>query len=491
MVPQMYEPSRHWLSSTVNTTWKGFCDDLTGYLEALMISRSQEMTSAPFTVNEPNHAGAIVRLWACLSHHWSQARAEIPTISKEEVVAQLGAAKGWTGNGNLGGDPINDVLLAELVIQRDPDATQLFHQRYETLLKGWISKTIQVGAVDCDICFSDFVEDLVRHLPGVRDEATENRTEALYGPPGRKTWVQRMTKTVLQYQNATGETVQVALHDWLTNSLRQTATGTPSTRPQPEDRWNRSAEKLSGYASPHASLIAYRGQCGLQLFLITCLKRFLMKWGRRQGENQDPRTIHTTEVLGNSPVFSTETTEEIFLDEDCADLFEEAFSTAFSLLIDRARRSKSNTQELQGELARVANDWRSKKAHLESGSMTTSSSSPASAWQSALIQDAPIQPSAAGTERDSVSRRRLGMLLLILSGGLKNNQIAKIYHQREDVTSRDIHSAANLVKEFLNEADGVDGAYSDCQKSLGAERLGDVFAKSVSSILQPQPKEEQ
>lgn len=80
---------------------------------------------------EPLYASCANRLWNCWQYHWQQA-AELGGGLADgfEVAARLEQGLGFRGGGQLGGNPLEDVVLATAVAAGDPHAKERFCERF-------------------------------------------------------------------------------------------------------------------------------------------------------------------------------------------------------------------------------------------------------------------------------------------------------------------------------------------------------------------------
>lgn len=72
----------------------------------------------------------LTRLWRCLRHHWKQAVEMNVQTELPDVVERIQAGQGYRGGGQLGGNPLRDVVLAVAMTRRDENAPRVFHSDY-------------------------------------------------------------------------------------------------------------------------------------------------------------------------------------------------------------------------------------------------------------------------------------------------------------------------------------------------------------------------
>ena len=112
---------------------------------------------------EPLYAACAARLWRCWEYHWRQA-AELAggRVDGFQVAARLEQGLGFCGKGQLGGNPLQDVVLAAAVLQREPVAIERFSERFRDRALALARKT-NPRISDLE----DWWSQLMVHLAGV------------------------------------------------------------------------------------------------------------------------------------------------------------------------------------------------------------------------------------------------------------------------------------------------------------------------------------
>jgi RNA polymerase sigma factor (sigma-70 family) len=131
MAMELFEEDRSWLQQQPGMSpWENGCSRLVQQLDAWL-----EEYCGGFGSRLPVGAGRIDyqrRLWHCWRHHWQDA-----TLTSEgkadgrKVAEQIRQGRGFKKNGQLGGDPLRDVVLAQAVQLKDEGALALFAQEYQ------------------------------------------------------------------------------------------------------------------------------------------------------------------------------------------------------------------------------------------------------------------------------------------------------------------------------------------------------------------------
>jgi hypothetical protein len=89
-------------------------------------------------MDDAQYASFCGRLWKCWAHHWQQAveAADEGRADGWQVAESIRSGRGYMGGGQLGGDPLEDVVLAEAVQVGEPAAIDRFQGRFKTFAIG-------------------------------------------------------------------------------------------------------------------------------------------------------------------------------------------------------------------------------------------------------------------------------------------------------------------------------------------------------------------
>jgi RNA polymerase sigma factor (sigma-70 family) len=128
--------------------------------------------------------GCLPRLWACWAHHWRTAaeRAGRP-VDGWEVAAQIEAGRGYRRNGHLGGNVINDVVLATAMLRKDDTAIRRFEADYKESVVRQVTSARRFAQED-----PAWWNDLLSELVGVYRPDREGRLARYSGQSGLVPW---------------------------------------------------------------------------------------------------------------------------------------------------------------------------------------------------------------------------------------------------------------------------------------------------------------
>jgi DNA-directed RNA polymerase specialized sigma24 family protein len=137
---ELLESEREWLAQQPNMQpWDAGCQRIVERIIDCLRRYSAEVRDQVMNRESVDEREYVERLWRCLSHHWRDAirRAERqPDVEKpslDEVTRQIASGQGYRGKGDLGGDPLRDVVLAVAMVRKDQQATQTFQDEYYPL----------------------------------------------------------------------------------------------------------------------------------------------------------------------------------------------------------------------------------------------------------------------------------------------------------------------------------------------------------------------
>jgi len=79
-----------------------------------------------------DHSAYGTRLWGCWRHHWRQAakKAAGRAADGQQVGARIRAGRGYSGGGQLGGDPLADIVLTTAMLKHERRAIDEFQEQY-------------------------------------------------------------------------------------------------------------------------------------------------------------------------------------------------------------------------------------------------------------------------------------------------------------------------------------------------------------------------
>ncbi len=164
MAAELFDDDRSWLRLQPGmTAWKEGCARLERQLEAWLDEYARPICTAPVT--NPARKEFIKRLWHCWRHHWQDAL----LLSGNErmdgwtVAEKIRQGKGFKKNGQLGGDPLRDVVLAQAIQLKDDKALAVFGGEFQTFVLAQLRR-FQPGGQDLVPWWNDLLIDLGGYL---------------------------------------------------------------------------------------------------------------------------------------------------------------------------------------------------------------------------------------------------------------------------------------------------------------------------------------
>jgi|GEM_PF-2695849 len=196
---EIFEESRQWLAQQPRMQpWEEGIVALDELLSQRLHSYDQSYLQRALEKSEAESSQAaspyLLRIWETLAYHWCDALGRIkrkPTpkravavresISCDEVLDWLEAGRGFVGNGDLGGNPLFDVVLAEAMLRQINTAAQFFNEKYRNVLgqvgSNYAKRKNFAMLTEADAWWTDFYLLLV--------ETTETRKAKLISFQGR------------------------------------------------------------------------------------------------------------------------------------------------------------------------------------------------------------------------------------------------------------------------------------------------------------------
>jgi len=182
----VFADDRHWLENQPGMNpWPQGCRRLAECLDRWLRDYSGTLCAAAVSRGGAEYRRFVCRLWRCWGHHWSQAAEARPErrIDGPEVASQIQAGRGFSGGGDLGGDPLRDVVLAVAVQLKDNRATGRFQADYYDFSTGIAGRVHRRLAHDADEWWDDFVD----HLAGYT--RAPGKLERFFGRCALKNWL--------------------------------------------------------------------------------------------------------------------------------------------------------------------------------------------------------------------------------------------------------------------------------------------------------------
>ena len=142
--------------------WEAGCTRLDEQLDGWLAEYSEPLCERVVSADQPDHPTYCGRLWCCWGHHWRQAAETAPEhrIDGSDVADQIRSGRGYAGGGQLGGDPLRDVVLAVAMVLKDNRATSRFQSDYFESSRRLAGKVNRRFFLDPDDWWNEFLDFL-------------------------------------------------------------------------------------------------------------------------------------------------------------------------------------------------------------------------------------------------------------------------------------------------------------------------------------------
>lgn len=154
---------RHWLEHQPGLhLWDSARHRLSRQLDDWLAAYSESICERKMTAEQDGYSACVGRLWGCWCYHWRQAAEMSPEgrIDGWQVARQIQSGRGYVYGGQLGGDPLRDIVLAMAVVRRDNRATGRLQEDYFDFSKRIASKLSPRFLVAPDEWWSEFIDHL-------------------------------------------------------------------------------------------------------------------------------------------------------------------------------------------------------------------------------------------------------------------------------------------------------------------------------------------
>ncbi len=146
--------------------WEDGCRRLVTLLEDCLRRYSEMVRERAVRGADMDRPIYLARLWQCLGYHWRDAlglsRGDEQT-SASRVAERIAAGRGYRGGGQLGGDPLRDVVLAVAMVRKDQRAPRVFEEDYRAFACGLAAKMHKRLAADPDSWWNDLLDHLASY----------------------------------------------------------------------------------------------------------------------------------------------------------------------------------------------------------------------------------------------------------------------------------------------------------------------------------------
>ncbi len=177
---EMFETDREWLQDQPKMNpWERSCAVLAERLKRWLFEYSQPLCDHAVQSEHGRYRIYIGRMWMCWGYHWCQAALASPErrIAGKEVGNHIRSGKGYRGGGQLGGDPLRDIVLAVAMQSRDNRATEHFQWEHYDYLRRLAGKLNRRFYRDADDWWNDFLDFLAGYTkPPGKLERFEGRS---------------------------------------------------------------------------------------------------------------------------------------------------------------------------------------------------------------------------------------------------------------------------------------------------------------------------
>lgn len=133
ILQNLFSADRSWLENQPGMTpWQVGCGMLCDQIDRWLAAYSPPFCRRPVSPESEAYPRYAQRLWGCWEHHWQQATMSSPERQADgrEVAQRIASGRGYLRGGQLGGNPLRDVVLAQSVLEREDPGTEAFCDEY-------------------------------------------------------------------------------------------------------------------------------------------------------------------------------------------------------------------------------------------------------------------------------------------------------------------------------------------------------------------------
>jgi len=191
----MFEEDRPWLRRQPRMTrWKKGCHMLVARMEQWLREYSPLFCDEEIAAGHRDYGNHMRRLWNCWRHHWSQAvdDADGTPVDGQEVASRIRQGRGFLRGGDLGGDPLRDVVLAQAALTGQDRALAHLHENFRAFAVGMAIKTNAKIAQHPDDWWNEFIEELA----GFTDRAA--KLDRFHGKCGLRSWLGTVVRNAVR-----------------------------------------------------------------------------------------------------------------------------------------------------------------------------------------------------------------------------------------------------------------------------------------------------
>jgi RNA polymerase sigma factor (sigma-70 family) len=197
-----------WLESHPSMQpWDEGCRRVVTLLEDCLRRYSKMVRERAVGAADVDRSVYLARLWECLGYHWRDALAFSPSdgqISASQVAEWIAAGRGYRRGGQLGGDPLRDMVLAVAMVGKDQRTPRVFEEDYHAFACGLAAKIHRQLAVDPDCWWNDLLD----HLAGYSGGAA--RLDRFSGRCALRNWLGTVVWNFLRrWRLASGESPEI------------------------------------------------------------------------------------------------------------------------------------------------------------------------------------------------------------------------------------------------------------------------------------------
>ena len=162
----VFHQEKEWLEKQPGMNpWEEGCRSLDELLGRQVTAYTSEICQTVVTHQHPHWKSYFRRLRWCLLYHWRDAAGKIDGgVAAQEVVERLREGKGYRGGGELGGNPLRDVVLARAMRYHDERAVKLFRSEYFEFCCGMAGRLDPGLAEREELWWSDLLDHLMGTL---------------------------------------------------------------------------------------------------------------------------------------------------------------------------------------------------------------------------------------------------------------------------------------------------------------------------------------
>jgi len=162
-IRRILKDDKTWLAAQPGMQpWDDACVRLATLLSDCLRRYSEQVRDRAAAEADADRPLYLARLWRCLGYHWRDAAEASPDglVEAEQVARRIAGGQGYRRGGQLGGDPLRDVVLAVAMVRKDQRAPRVFQDDYFPFACGLAAKVHRRLAAEPDPWWNELLDHL-------------------------------------------------------------------------------------------------------------------------------------------------------------------------------------------------------------------------------------------------------------------------------------------------------------------------------------------